>query len=736
MPGYAYVTRRAVVMPTRKRRNFSAGDRQTEATHHLIPFEASQPVARHRRSSANTQTSTGIKATKANCINKMLQWMGGSRRKVNTSRKSMHNKQKHYFEQRKRQQQTTGLDNHIHDSSKRAHYPEEPRSLDILSFLNLATVAQQGYSSHNSCFQQEILLPDKCSAAITENASATQSLSNKVEGYKTSASSCKFSPISTHLKSEEKQEDIQDEVSVLDLLNDDNKKIDCRGRVVPESHVAFSVGGLGNVGMETPAHSPRTQIRSFVSPLRMSKQVQNSANLRSMSYDLGIELSAAMCDTEKPIHGHSAGVACKQKGTFEKENRTSMKFIDSCIYSDVLDDLSDCFGSGNENFQECRNELWECKFFLKLKIGSFMDSLFDLPSWSFSQKEDLRDIISSSSEESCSSTAVGKGKSYDILSHLTQLKESKKIHSDDLDISLVNLKGRKKNHMDELDMNIDVSSPVQRIPDPDCIFPFKEDFPSGKLASDSVFWFQKFDRKVKCYLITTYCLNLIFNLLAAPVLSPRTDFTRGRSKSNIPVDHESFYDFNFENNISGELSGFAFRPQKPHAHTQMSEGCLPYSFSAGDSQHDTQLSDSMRQRNASKTSGESEGISINLENKILSEKSLYSLSERKNNNEAPSERLELNKRKASSCSSKAYDPPEEAEVPWKTKEVSELQTYINDKVSLDPSDIRNKESLKENLGSEVTLLEAFQVVSDMSYQVLLERYVLQLLCVQKVLLEA
>ncbi|CAD5180080.1 unnamed protein product [Musa acuminata subsp. malaccensis] len=338
-------------------------------------------------------------------------------------------------------------------------------------------------------------------------------------------------------------------------------------------------------------------------------------------------------------------------------------------------------------------------------------SLFDLPSWSFSQKEDLLDIISSSSEESCSSTAVGKGKSYDILSHLTQLKESKKIHSDDLDISLVNLKGRKKNHMDELDMNIDVSSPVQRIPDPDCIFPFKEDFPSGKLASDSVFWFQKFDRKVKCHLITTYCLNLIFNLLADPVLSPRTDFTRGRSKSNIPVDHESFYDFNFENNISGELSGFAFRPQKPHAHTQMSEGCLPYSFSAGDSQHDTQLSDSVRQRNASKTSGESEGISINLENKILSEKSLYSLSERENNNEAPSERLELNKRKASSCSSKAYDPPEEAEVPWKTKEVSELQTYINDKVSLDPSDIRNKESLKDNLGSEVTLLEAFQVRS-------------------------
>nr|XP_018683461.1 PREDICTED: uncharacterized protein LOC103989894 isoform X3 [Musa acuminata subsp. malaccensis] len=661
----------------------------------------------------------------------MLQWMGGSRRKVNTSRKSMHNKQKHYFEQRKRQQQTTGLDNHIHDSSKRAHYPEEPRSLDILSFLNLATVAQQGYSSHNSCFQQEILLPDKCSAAITENASATQSLSNKVEGYKTSASSCKFSPISTHLKSEEKQEDIQDEVSVLDLLNDDNKKIDCRGRVVPESHVAFSVGGLGNVGMETPAHSPRTQIRSFVSPLRMSKQVQNSANLRSMSYDLGIELSAAMCDTEKPIHGHSAGVACKQKGTFEKENRTSMKFIDSCIYSDVLDDLSDCFGSGNENFQECRNELWEFSngmldddfvsireyetvrqnksfyseshasilsnakfsdayecglgdFFLdrsrseakqqkrcsnSAKSGSLFNlsavgkdfslvsphkdrSLFDLPSWSFSQKEDLLDIISSSSEESCSSTAVGKGKSYDILSHLTQLKESKKIHSDDLDISLVNLKGRKKNHMDELDMNIDVSSPVQRIPDPDCIFPFKEDFPS--------------------------------------VLSPRTDFTRGRSKSNIPVDHESFYDFNFENNISGELSGFAFRPQKPHAHTQMSE---------------------VRQRNASKTSGESEGISINLENKILSEKSLYSLSERENNNEAPSERLELNKRKASSCSSKAYDPPEEAEVPWKTKEVSELQTYINDKVSLDPSDIRNKESLKDNLGSEVTLLEAFQVRS-------------------------
>lgn len=75
----------------------------------------------------------------------MLQWMGGSRRKVTTSRKSTHKRQKQYFEQRKRQQQelVAGLENNADGVNPANRHQKEQRSLDILSLLNLSTFAQE-----------------------------------------------------------------------------------------------------------------------------------------------------------------------------------------------------------------------------------------------------------------------------------------------------------------------------------------------------------------------------------------------------------------------------------------------------------------------------------------------------------------------------------------------------------------------------------------------------------------
>ncbi|XP_057534705.1 uncharacterized protein LOC130813036 isoform X3 [Amaranthus tricolor] len=75
----------------------------------------------------------------------MLQWMGGSRRKVTASRKSTQKRQKQYFEQRKRQQlqsEVAYTENNVdglatHDDEKRN------RSLDILSLLNVSKVTEQ-----------------------------------------------------------------------------------------------------------------------------------------------------------------------------------------------------------------------------------------------------------------------------------------------------------------------------------------------------------------------------------------------------------------------------------------------------------------------------------------------------------------------------------------------------------------------------------------------------------------
>ncbi|XP_074569837.1 uncharacterized protein LOC141826485 [Curcuma longa] len=676
----------------------------------------------------------------------MLQWMGGSRRKVNSSRKSMLNKQKHYFEQRKRQLQRPGVDNHIGVSSKWLHYNEEVRSLDILNFINLATVTDEG-------IQLETSLANNCSAILPEKASATQNLSSKVEGLKLSAAR-ECGSNSAHFKSQAIEEQVQDENLVLGLLNDDDedREIDNKAKVAPETHVAFSVGGLGKIGMETPAHSPRTQ-RGFNSPPKVAGLSKNSSNFRSMSSDLGLELSEAMYDISKLIHRDSEVVHKQKCRTYEKRNRESSKFVNSCIYSDVLDDMSDFLGSNNENFQERPYELrkynnnildnsfmdiWEHDAACDIKssrihtsvisnantselnnsfFGDFSldtsrfgaeqqkrhsnseieDSLFslsaiekecnliffdkdrsnfNLPSWSFTEKENLPDSASSLSEESCTSTAAREDKSYEFLSHSAKLR-SKKRHLSDLDITFVNLNAIKKNHMDEMDIISEpgkdkfilnqlnskaqhcskVSPGLQRIPDPSFIFPLEE----------------------------------------------FSDFKEDTSRLKMPVDHASPFDFSFANDRSEELSGFSVW-NKNHKQTRKTEVCLPYSFFSGDNEDRIPMPEPMRQRNASINEGDVDGSSSKLESKILGEKSLCSQSSSENSKEIQSGCAELNNK--TEKPSFGYENSSE-------ETNSGLQAYINEKLEhdcstpdLNPIQILNKGSVEEKMGSEVAIFRS------------------------------
>lgn len=69
----------------------------------------------------------------------MLQWMGGSRRKVAASHTSVKKRQKQYFEQRRRQQHqfTAGSGSCSNDRNS----SNQHQSLDILNFINLSTPA-------------------------------------------------------------------------------------------------------------------------------------------------------------------------------------------------------------------------------------------------------------------------------------------------------------------------------------------------------------------------------------------------------------------------------------------------------------------------------------------------------------------------------------------------------------------------------------------------------------------
>ncbi|KAA3471779.1 hypothetical protein EPI10_017360 [Gossypium australe] len=82
----------------------------------------------------------------------MLQWMGGSRRKVMITH-SFTQRQRQYFEQRKQQEKTTGYEGHADETSIAGRHQKECRSLDILSLLNLSTFSAVGkcYPSKSHC---------------------------------------------------------------------------------------------------------------------------------------------------------------------------------------------------------------------------------------------------------------------------------------------------------------------------------------------------------------------------------------------------------------------------------------------------------------------------------------------------------------------------------------------------------------------------------------------------------
>ncbi|KAI4307783.1 hypothetical protein L6164_030930 [Bauhinia variegata] len=254
---------------------------------------------------------------------KMLQWMGGSRRKVNASRKSTQKRQKQYFEQRKRQQQN--LQMRSEDCSDvlgiTGQYLKEGRSLDILNLVNLSKNAQR---CNSASLKERGGVKDGVSAVLgniatippitsTNTISPTDSCEVEEARAPLSGRRIQTSPKAfvrspsypnsalnglkpSHQKTTAEQ---QSELSVFDLLYDDEPNITAEEHPTCEDHVSFSLEGLGNVGMETPFHSPQQPARIECSPIPMLKdrrKMKLSKNFNHVLEDLELEVDTMMQD--------------------------------------------------------------------------------------------------------------------------------------------------------------------------------------------------------------------------------------------------------------------------------------------------------------------------------------------------------------------------------------------------------------------------------------------------------
>ncbi|XP_074282632.1 uncharacterized protein LOC141607164 isoform X2 [Silene latifolia] len=241
----------------------------------------------------------------------MLQWMGGSRRKVTASRKSTQKRQQQFFEQRKRQQQQQEATNvESHNDSPAAYTQQKGnRSLDILSLLNVPKVAEEcrpACVSENcqSSMRSPIAVTDEVAAADYVKPTATKTLSSHLGEKVSSKDTWKNTSMARNAESKCWRIDSSNQTSILDIIGDDGPTNTSDGKPVQEAHVAFSVDGLGDLGTETPKQSPQLPARISCddksSFSKAAKKLKFRKNLNSMLDELGMETECFLKDDKEP----------------------------------------------------------------------------------------------------------------------------------------------------------------------------------------------------------------------------------------------------------------------------------------------------------------------------------------------------------------------------------------------------------------------------------------------------
>ncbi|TYI67187.1 hypothetical protein E1A91_D08G000400v1 [Gossypium mustelinum] len=357
----------------------------------------------------------------------MLQWMGGSRRKVTISRKSTHNRQRQYFEQRKQQEKTTGYEDHADETSIAGRHQKECRSLDILSLLNLST-----FSAVGKCYPSKL--------------------------------------------------------SVFDMLINDESEVGSERSLVHEAHVAFSVEGLGKMRTKTPLHSPKQggRISSDDCSLawNFSRQLNSLKGSNFVLNDSELEVDAMMQDMDVPLGSSPSQFSVDITDSHGNWKPNLSTFSDDMQLDSHYRNSKCSFGDTDISYNIGREDIWDAKVsylddgfphereddiswkywphkidgnsgdFLDYENGEIPDNAFeghymlrkrynpiqtnydvtDLPAqpgWPFFGTEDVKDslsLLSFSSEESCSSSAV-RGETIDSSPPNLMPRQSRRICS-------------------------------------------------------------------------------------------------------------------------------------------------------------------------------------------------------------------------------------------------------------------------------------------------------------------
>ncbi|KAL1084705.1 hypothetical protein V6Z11_D08G000900 [Gossypium hirsutum] len=390
--------------------------------------------------------------------------MGGSRRKVTISRKSTHNRQRQYFEQRKQQEKTTGYEDHADETSIAGRHQKECRSLDILSLLNLSTFSAVGSHCKSGPSTIKYQMPEDPAKIITSSVPPSYSVKIKEAGAPPSSyqgelqcPKISFSDHDNHdLNASNDSLDLwnaatENQLSVFDMLINDESEVGSERSLVHEAHVAFSVEGLGKMRTKTPLHSPKQGGRissddcslawNFSRQLNSLKGSNFVLNDSELEVDMDVPLGSSPSQFSVDITD-SHGNWKPNLSTFSDDMQLDSHYRNSkCSFGDT--DISYNIG---------REDIWDdpSPKHLSSKVGHDLTTLIgesgrynpiqtnydvtDLPAqpgWPFFGTEDVKDslsLLSFSSEESCSSSAV-RGETIDSSPPNLMPRQSRRICS-------------------------------------------------------------------------------------------------------------------------------------------------------------------------------------------------------------------------------------------------------------------------------------------------------------------
>uniref|UniRef100_A0ACD5TR44 Uncharacterized protein n=1 Tax=Avena sativa TaxID=4498 RepID=A0ACD5TR44_AVESA len=317
----------------------------------------------------------------------MLQWTGGSRRQVYASRKSTQSRQRQYFEQKKRQQQQRPGGQQNQDDTDgacgQAYGDQAPRSLDVLSLNNLAaSISQRNNGSENV----DGAVPHVDRANFNASPSPMEALKKITSAYNINSKEtsshprlpspfghedvttavnhhedplgCKTSP-SKNCGAKKRNQNVDlysGEMSLIDLVKYEGPKSKSTAQPARESHVSFSVKGLGHIKMETPPQSPRSTKRILPLPPKAMRYTQNKAR-RSMPFDATKGLDSLM----NGISMMKERSASHKMGSLVDESSYERRNL--CYFSHPFENYSDNLYPEDEDMfcKPQAQEGWHCK---------------------------------------------------------------------------------------------------------------------------------------------------------------------------------------------------------------------------------------------------------------------------------------------------------------------------------------------------------------------------------------